>query len=149
MTRRVTLYEYLNLSFPENSSCRKSLLYVDDHYNYVMFQSRSHVTPWHGSFCINGVAGCMTLNFDAFAGSSRRPNGQLILRSCTMWENVLGELNGHDYHVRRIRMTPVAKYMFCEQFQAWENTHTWSAVGWTAVENAFHVIDTPYGELAE
>ena len=36
MARHVTLYEYINLSFPEDSSCRKSLLYVDDHYDYVM-----------------------------------------------------------------------------------------------------------------
>ena len=101
--RTMTCYKYTNHDH-KNMTC---FMWVDSSSRQVQFQSRGSVTPWHGSWSVDGEQ--VVVLFDAMHSEVRPAK----LKSTTLYMcPVPGKLSGQDYRGRLVELDPITQWLF-------------------------------------
>ena len=137
---QITAYTYRNYSFDENSMYATAVIWINAASNEISWQTATHVTPWHGS--CDDQMGDKVLKFDCYAGTTRRANGEVRLKSTVLWGTLSGEYVGRDYRGRMVKMTPLSVYTHVggDDGGGWQHTHTWSHGSWK-MEDTWQIVD--------
>ena len=99
-------FEYIN----HNVDYPAATLYTTE--GLILFQTEKFVTEWHGSLKV--YPSFMTLLFHCFGDTDRLKSVVLRKTSDSRWDGV-------DYLQRRITMTCLGKYRWCDSCGCWHS----------------------------
>ena len=119
---RITAFEYINDDI--GLSLGRAVIYLDNCSLHVQFQSKEHVTPWHGEWKIED--GSLVMFFDCFAGK-QTPR----LKSAKFFDTGAHNWVGYDYRGRHVRMQPLSRWSLCDERNVWKKVQEFSTeLGW-------------------
>ena len=133
--RTCTLYGYHNDDVAEQF--QDGFLYVDSDSGLVLWQCGGACTSWHGKF--NITMDELTVSFDCLAGQREGPPR---LKSTIAFLEPSGTYVGLDYKVRRVVISPRAKFILDADTGAWEQTAEWwapTSLEWMHIVYAYFV----------
>lgn len=117
--RTCTLYAYHNDDVARQF--QDGLLYVDSDNGLVQWQCGGAWTSWHGKFKI--TMDQLMVSFDCLDGQRQGPPR---LKSTIAFLETSGTYVGFDYKVRRVVISPKAKFIWDADTGAWEQTAEWA-----------------------
>ena len=125
---RLTAYQYMNLDLSISPSLGRAVIYLDEESGLVQFQSKGHVTPWHGEWSIQNST--LAVVFDCFAGKQ-----DPVTKSARFFKIGEDKWAGHDYKGREVQMIAMSRWSLLEN-NVWKRVQEYSeSVGWLHVYN--------------
>ena len=94
---------------------------MDSDNGLVQWQCGGAWTSWHGKFKI--TMDQLMVSFDCLDGQRQGPPR---LKSTIAFLETSGTYVGFDYKVRRVVISPKAKFMWDADTEAWEQTAEWA-----------------------
>ena len=134
-TKYVTAYKYFNTALRNEQSI--GIVYLEDDTKMVIYQSKDHITPWHGSWTYE--ENILKIIFDPNAGKPDLwQHGGISLQStCALKTGRTGAAQDHlyegrDYMLREILITPITRWVLRTGSDTWvriadysEISHEW------------------------
>ena len=134
-TKYVTAYKYFNTALRNEQST--GIVYLEDDTKMVIYQSKDHITPWHGSWTYE--ENILKIIFDPNAGKPDLwQHGGISLQStCALKTGRTGAAQDHlyegrDYMLREILITPITRWVLRTGSDTWvriadysEISHEW------------------------
>ena len=134
-TKYVTAYKYFNTALRNEQSI--GIVYLEDDTKMVIYQSKDHITPWHGSWTYE--ENILKIIFDPNAGKPDlwQDGGISLQSTCALKTGRTGSTQvhlyeGRDYLLREILITPITRWVLRAGSDTWvriadysEISHEW------------------------
>ena len=134
-TKYVTSYKYFNTALRNEQST--GIVYLEDDTKMVIYQSKDHITPWHGSWTYE--ENILKIIFDPNAGKPDlwQDGGISLQSTCALKTGRTGSAQDHlyegrDYMLREILITPITRWVLRTGSDTWvriadysEISHEW------------------------